>query len=199
MEIVREVAAFEENVRRARAVLDRISAFPRSIFQTPPASLAFLDYGHVTSRELFERLVDLCKVNDERGFVFMMTAPDPVNYFQKNFGWLPAASFSCEDQVSAFTEFVTRDPGGSPADAIAYRSDEIMAISDGAAVALYGRRDREIAVLGSFAKAVDFRSGKGPPSIFMDSLMAYEYLARSPGFSLRRDEFIASWAVVPAS
>jgi hypothetical protein len=121
MEIVPTAAAFDEHLRRAKTILSRTSAFPKCIFSVPPASWAFFESGDLTSRELFEFLLHLCEMTDDPGFVFMMVDPDPINYFQKHFGWLPAARFSPGDRVEDFPEFVTKDPGGSLADAIAYR------------------------------------------------------------------------------
>jgi hypothetical protein len=171
--------------------------FPRGIFQRAPASLAFFDYGHFTSRELFNLLKRLCSVMGEAEFAFLALRPHVKSYYHEKFGWIPAASFSVEDDdLAAWTEFVLHDPGGSPADAIAYRADEFAIISESDSLVAYGTRSSGLATICGWGAPLDIvndRTIQDEKRILMDSTMAYDYLNSHGNCPLARGDFLQSW------
>jgi hypothetical protein len=190
--VLKSISELESFRKKIDGALPHVDQFPLSLFSKPPFSQAFVDYGYITSEELFGILTALCNIEDEGGFTFVMTKPDPVKYFLKHFNSLPAASFSRNDGYSAFAEFVTRDPGSSPADAIAYRSDEVMIASDTLSFVVYGSRAFDLATIATLRRPVDFWDNPIFPksAILMDYDMAYDHLRRLSNFSGKREEFL---------
>ena len=168
-----------ENVRkRVVGILSNLETTSISVPVNLLMSQVFFDYGYITSRQLFGVLISLCDVKNEDGFRFIMTNPDPVNYFFKHFRWLPAASVSRNDSYETFASFVTKNPGESPADAIAYRADEIIMASDKFSFIVYGNRALELGTIVVPGLPIDFFDGSFAKyaSILMDRNMVPAYL-----------------------
>jgi|SRR5665213_2327036 len=192
MEQLQSVAGLKRCSDQIRSTFSNMDRFPSNIFRPQPALYSFLDYGYVTGEAFFALLKNLCATLDEGGFTLIVTSPDPESYYFNQFHWLPAASFSRNDDFKTFAEFVTHDPGGSPADAIAYRADKIAIVSDKSAFAAYGTRSTELVALAIFRPYVD-RIGKTESQILMDSSMAYDHISRFGEASVSRSEFDRSW------
>ena len=170
------------NVAQSDAFLDRAiklmamrERFPRSIFLKRPRAKAFFDYAYITSDILFELLKKLCTVTGDTGFVFLSISPDAKSYYYEHFNWIPAASFSRDDQSDDHARFVLHDPGESPADAIAYSVDEVAILSHSSSFIVYGTRASElgvIAILNEETNFLDWSAIEGKHPFLMGSELA---------------------------
>jgi hypothetical protein len=131
----------------SRKAVHRREIFPLSVFAKPPSSVAFIDYSYVPSQDFFEVLKKLCRAMHVDGFSFLTTDPDPGTYYDMHFHWLPGAWFSRDDAAKTYTDFMMHDPGKSPADAISYRADEVMIVSDSSSFICYGTRVTDLVVV----------------------------------------------------
>lgn len=83
------------------------------------------DFGFVFSKNVVDFFAEICAITGDNAFAFLVLDPDPVGYFYEHFRKFPCIEFSADDRKDLYFSELSRDPGGSPADAISYNSNVI--------------------------------------------------------------------------
>ena len=173
-------------------IISKNNRFSQSIFKMTPNFEAFFDYSFVTSEILFDFLVGLCCGGYAKYFNMIVTKPDPIKYYYKTFNFIPAVKFGPNDNYTAFGKFLTDVPASSPADAILYRSDEVIIFSDNLDIIIFADRRFEIAnivVLKVDTTAVKLGLFSNIEHIFLNPEDAYNHMSSFRNLPIRRDEF----------
>lgn len=106
---------------------------------------AFIDSDSIYNVSFFKGLIKFLEtISDEA--LFLQLLPDPEKYFFANFGQYPAFKISKDSDPNDCIDLLERDPGSSPADAIAYNSEIVLFISKKQEWCIYVDRSLELSV-----------------------------------------------------
>jgi hypothetical protein len=110
----------------------------------------------------FEMLKDITCLLKEDEFYFYTIEPSP-SYFYKHFKKFNSFSIPKSATVNEFNEVLMKNPGDSPADAIAINSSVVTMFSESSSWGCIGFRDDDIAQIGFKNETIErnfFSSGK---------------------------------------
>jgi hypothetical protein len=80
----------------------------------------YTDSAEALNGRFYAFLKLLCEMHGEKTFYLLTLEPNPITYFFRHFGRYPAFEFGPEDSSDTYKEVLLKDPGNSPADAIAH-------------------------------------------------------------------------------
>jgi hypothetical protein len=132
-------------------VLNIGETFPARVLKTAPAAFALFEEMLVFSRFFDGIQSALFRLAGGVPVYFASLEPDPVRYFFAHFGKYPLVRYD-EQPVDgdAFRKPLNEDPGGSPADAIASRTDRFAMFPADLRWLLFADRNVEVGVVAAF-------------------------------------------------
>jgi hypothetical protein len=129
-------------------VFDLEKRLPEQVFRNNFGNFLFEDFDWATTPEFWDTLQQLCKASNDDHVIVAVVAPDPQNYFYKEFGfysWLKLPiTLSGMDYFSA----LETGPEESPADALLYSIDTVVWCSPNMKWAIWGERPYGVCVIG---------------------------------------------------
>lgn len=129
---------------------DRFSdiKFENNPFNERYKSFVSFEFDYIYRESFFDGLKIFLGKIENKTVVFYTINPSPNAYFYNHFQKYSIFEISSTAMYEELNEIMMRDPGESPADALAIKSDEISCFSKSAEWALIASRDWEIAVVG---------------------------------------------------
>jgi len=109
--------------------------------------LAF-DFDFIYDELFFDGIKKFLMKINEKDVVFYTISPSPEKYFFKHFKKYSIFKIDLLTSDTEINDIMMKDPGGSPADAIALNSDDIALFSDSNDWAILASRDWEIGIVG---------------------------------------------------
>lgn len=106
-----------------------------------------LESDLIMQRTFLEKLQTMVAATHCSHWYLAVVEPDPEDYFFHHFGKYPVLRISASDEPDAILSALHEDPGGSPADAMAYNSRILWIFPADESWAIYVDRDRELASL----------------------------------------------------
>lgn len=138
---------FEFELQNINRLVDRTAALPDQVFVTRPVAFHVIAFDQFWSEEFFVDAQRLTKRAGDASFTLAVLRPDPDHYYHAHFGKFPVLLFSNSDPAQRYIDELHRDPGDSPADAIAYHAEVVLVYPASTRWAMYGDRDLEIAIV----------------------------------------------------
>jgi hypothetical protein len=138
---------FRREMQAIDRLVDRSTTLPDQVFRRRASAFHVIDFDQVWSQDFFRDAQRLTTRAGDVSFTFAVLRPDPDNYYHAHFGKFPLLRFTDVDAVQCFIDEVHEDPGDSPADAIAYKSEAILIYPRSERWAIYGDRDVEIGIV----------------------------------------------------
>ncbi len=121
-------------------------SLPDQVFRDLSA-FTFLNFDEIFTDVFFEAVQRFLQSIGDKELTFFVIEPDAVNYFFHHFKKYPLVKFDHASLTHDYMSSLFEDPGGSPADAVAYNSSKLVVHSDSSVWALYGSRDFELGIL----------------------------------------------------
>jgi hypothetical protein len=146
MRLLEGEVQFSASMREVDSLIDRKKRLPEEVFLKGLSNFLFFDFHEILSADFITEICDFVAGERSDRFVLAVLDPDPVDYFFKNFDKYPIIEATPKDNASDFAKLVSADPGGSPADAIAFNSNIIVVYADSGGWAIYGDRELELAI-----------------------------------------------------
>ncbi|CAG4893547.1 hypothetical protein [Paraburkholderia gardini] len=146
------------------------------VLPVPDRAVLYFDSAIVATRRFFQfvrALQDYIGAN-RYSFAFVALRPDPFAYFHDNFDKYPAIVFGSDHNESEYVSALAADPGGSPADALAFNAERYVVFPDGDDWFVYADEAKETAAL----------SGSRGLVAFAREYLAGDVLQPSPAFKL---------------
>lgn len=153
--IITSRSDFEAELQKIDRIIDRNAALPDQVFVRRPVAFYIIDFDQLWLEEFFEDAQRLTNRAGDESFTLAVLRPDPDHYYHTEFGKFPLARFSDADTPQRYINELHRDPGGSPADAIACNSNVILVYPASARWSIYGDRDWEIAIIAVMDDAIE--------------------------------------------
>lgn len=122
--------------------------FPDNLFHPNYQYKLFFENGIEDTEPIYKYLIEFVKDIGDHSLTFFTITPDPESYFYKNFRKYSAATFSINEEYESFINFLKKDPGGSPADALAFNSEVSVLYSESLTWGLITSKDTEMGVIG---------------------------------------------------
>ena len=120
------------------------------VFRQLPYRFRIIDGDEIWSVEFFLHAQRLTKAMGNEHLFLAVLDPDPETYYYAHFKKYPVFKFGLTDSEGSYLRAIDEDPGGSPADAIAYNSAVVLVYPDDFDWVLYGdRRGMELGVLAA--------------------------------------------------
>lgn len=113
--------------------------------------LAF-EFDFIYDAKFSEGLKNYLKSLGLSCYTFYTINPSPEKYFYKHFSKYNIGIISINATDEELNDFLMRDPGGSPADALAINSQEVALFSDSNNWGIVASRDMEIGIIGFTSK-----------------------------------------------
>lgn len=137
---------------------ERAAAGLRLIRRAPQDQLVFFDSAIVTTHHFFRviRALQVSTKEEKDTFAFVGLRPDPVGYFFKHFSRFPAIVFRPADNEADYRTMLQTDPGGSPADALAFNTWAYAVFPQSGQWIAYGDDAKEVAAFSGTAEANAF-------------------------------------------
>lgn len=149
---------FIDNFAEFQNLWTRATAGTSSLKETPSDDLVYFDSGIVTTHHYYRFVRDLFQFTDssEDPFAFVGLRPDPFRYFFYHFSKYPAIVFQPAHSEADYCRLLQSDPGGSPADALAYNTWGYVVLPLSGGWITYGDDSSEIAIFSSTSDVVEF-------------------------------------------
>src|SRR6201996_5219296 len=103
--------------RRARECMERVAV-------TQPSELLHFDSSNIGIKIFRDLIRSIAAFNGTGEFAVIVINPDPFSYFNVHFGKYPGFIVETQHTGDDFVEILMMDPGGSPADAIGFYSEQ---------------------------------------------------------------------------
>jgi hypothetical protein len=154
----------------------RATAGVRVLQRAPQHELVYFDSAIVTTRHFYQFVKDLFRFANATAdsFAFVGLRPDPVEYFFNHFSKFPAIIFQPTDSEADYCTMLQADPGGSPADALAFNTWAYVVLPSSGDWIAYGDDSKEIAVF----------SGAPEVNEFARAALARDIVRPAPGFKI---------------
>jgi hypothetical protein len=112
----------------------------------------------VTTRHFYQFVRGLFRFTNATAdsFAFVGVRPDPVGYFFNHFSKFPAIIFQPTDSEADYCTMLQADPGGSPADALAFNTWAYVVLPSSGDWIAYGDDSKEIAVFSGAPEVNEF-------------------------------------------
>jgi len=120
---------------------------PNYVFKKRYRFTLIANCDHIISENLISILHDrrFCRPTDN--ILLSVLDPDPIAYFHKHFGKINSIRFKAGISEEDYGHLRWLDPGNAT-DAIQFNTNNLVWIPDNGRWAIWGERDREIAVIG---------------------------------------------------
>ena len=105
-----------------------------------------VDFLNMFARPFFNALTDYLKEAEISEFVFLVTDPEPLEYYYKNWGRIPAFGITRTMIYEEYCTVLNMDPGNSPADALITNGWEIFVFPPDLSMIFYFSRESEFGV-----------------------------------------------------
>jgi len=130
----------------------------RTLQQHASHELVYFDSAIVTTRHFYRFVRELLRFTDTAtdSFAFVGLRPDPFGYFFSHFSKFPAIVFQPEDDEMNYCTKLQTDPGGSPADALAFNTWAYVVMPQAGGWIAYGDDSKETAAFASSHEATAF-------------------------------------------
>ncbi len=86
------------------------------------------EFDKIYSKGFYLSLQKFLRKKDSKGFTFYTLVPASDNYFFANFSKYSIARIAINATYDKYIEFLHRDPGNSPADALLYNAETLSLI-----------------------------------------------------------------------
>lgn len=136
----------------------RATAGVRRLKQTPEDKVVYFNSAIVTTRhfcQFVRALLNFTSQNTDN-FAFVRLHPEPVGYFFHHFSRCPAIIFQPTDNEADYCGMLQADPGGSPADALAFNAWAYIVLPRSGNWIAYGDDSKEVAAFVGNAEANEF-------------------------------------------
>ena len=140
---------FDSEMRKIDELVDRNATLPEQVFRPKASAFYVIDFDQLWSEEFFSDTQRLTVKAGDTVFTFAVLNPDPDSYYYAAFGKFPFLRFTNRDAADSYVTALHDDPGGSPADAIAYNSDVIVIYPRSQRWVIYGDRNLEIGIVAA--------------------------------------------------
>lgn len=137
---------FNSLLESARSFFVQDARLPRDVFSHSPRDLYLIESDLFLQRDLLEVLKGTSLTLGSSWYLIVVE-PDPKTYFFRHFKRFPALEIFGFDSVDEILADLVKDPGGSPADSIAFNSRLLWAFSKEGSWSMYIDREREVALL----------------------------------------------------
>lgn len=161
VDFIHEQSEFMPLWQRARKNLDLLRTIPLD-------GLLFFDSIDLQTQKLFELIRYLLALKASSDFAMLVMKPDPFNYFHFHFGKYPGFIQQASHTDDDFFEFLLKDPGDSPADALGVNSEHYVVMPLPGDWIVFGDR--------SWGRGVLY----GPPDIMECARHFYPYFLSPP-------------------
>jgi hypothetical protein len=152
---------------------------PRQVFRPAAYRFYFVDFDAVFSARFLSGLLQTCRFLGCDRLSLAVLEPDPQHYFFAHFQRFPLLVMDAKDDAAACAAVLLKDPGQSPADAMAINSEIIVIYPENQQFAVYGERELELAIIATFvpdaARAIE---QSVPPSLLWSPPEGIEALLR---------------------
>jgi hypothetical protein len=122
---------------------------PSPVFRKPFRQYFFFDFARCFNPHLIRICNNISKQTETLIYYFVMINPSPRDYYYRHFGRFGLFSFAADEHAERAWDCFKLDPGHSPADALAYITNEFIILADDAKWVLQGSRQENAMVLGS--------------------------------------------------
>lgn len=136
----------------------RATAGVRMLQCAPQNEIVYFDSAIVTTHHFYKFVRDLFRFTNGTAdsFAFVGLRPDPVGYFFHHFSKFPAIIFQPTDSETDYCTMLQADPGGSPADALAFNTWAYVVLPSSGDWIAYGDDSKEIAVFSGAPEVNEF-------------------------------------------
>lgn len=133
---------------KLKLVFDDNIDFVKNPFLPNFSMFTAFEFDKLYTRPFFQGIMNfLYRVKNET-LTFYTLSPSPLEYFFENFLKYSIVKMSSTTSYADYIEFLARDPGNSPADALIYNAERICLYSDYPLWGLTGSKDLEIGIVG---------------------------------------------------
>lgn len=105
-----------------------------------------LEFDVWQRRDFYEYLIRESAVIHDGGWVLFCLKPNPYSYYFDHFGVFPLILSDKIQSADAYLTAISADPGGSPADAIAYRGERVVVSSRHGSIIFFFDEVADIAI-----------------------------------------------------
>src|SRR6266702_1254365 len=153
-----EKRIFVDNPAEFHDLWTRATAGVRLLKHAPQDKVVYFDSSIVTTRHFYQFVRALLNFTnaDTDNFAFVGLRPDPVGYFFNHFARFPAIIFQPTDNEADYCAMLQADPGGSPADALAFNTWAYVILPRSGQWIAYGDDSKEVAAFVGTAEANEF-------------------------------------------
>ncbi|MFM0735859.1 hypothetical protein PQQ51_01275 [Paraburkholderia xenovorans] len=110
------------------ALWQRACACKQQLPMTPVTELLHFDSSNIGIERFRDLIRSIASFNGNGDFAVIVLHPDPFNYFHFHFGKYSGFIVTAGHDDDAFFEILMKDPGGSPADAIGFYSEQYVVL-----------------------------------------------------------------------
>lgn len=153
-----EKRIFVDNPAEFQDLWARATAGVRLLKHAPQDNVVYLASSIVMTRHFYQFVRALLGFTnqDTDDFAFVGLRPDPVGYFFNHYSRFPAIIFQPTDNEADYCAMLQADPGGSPADALAFNTGAYAILPRSGQWLAYGDDSKEVAAFLGTAEANAF-------------------------------------------
>lgn len=105
------------------------------------------DFGRIISKDFFTSLRCMAKRANSDRMLVATISPDPIGYYHRHFGKVPAFDIGIEMNDREFIHNLNWDPDGGGSDSIASHAERVIILDDDISWIILGERRFELARL----------------------------------------------------
>ena len=122
--------------------------FPENVFSTAFQFYVGFNHDLIYKEAFFDGLKIFISSLGNEDFTFYTIDPSPQKYFFKHFNKYSIAKITTKDSSEEYNNFLLKDPGDSPADAMQYNSELVAIYSISTRWAIATSKDWEVGIVG---------------------------------------------------
>jgi hypothetical protein len=145
-----EFARIYKNVSH---VFDLTKRFPDAVCLLRDAKVFLFEYDLVAGADFWPSLCAMARLHSDNEVDAMVVDPDPVKYFNSEFGLYSAFRLNVDRDASDYWDALTEGPPGWEADALRYRADVWAAAGPSRSWGLWN--DRPSGISSLYSKDID--------------------------------------------
>jgi len=105
------------------------------------------EFDKIYSKKFYSGLKNFLDKLSSKGFIFYTLVPTSNDYFFKHFSKYSIARVAINAPYNDYMEFLHRDPGNSPADALLHNAETIAIFSNELIWGIIGSKDLEVGIV----------------------------------------------------
>lgn len=148
IDFVKNKNEFEKHKLNYLKIFNKKVSIEKNPFSSVFNVFMFFEFDFMFHEEFFMGIKIFLNKTKEKELIFYTIEPSPEKYFFKYFNKYNVLEINVDNSEMELNSIMMKDPGGSPADAIALNSNEIVWFSESKDWAIIGSRDLEIAIVG---------------------------------------------------